>query len=118
MVPGSRGSESSLSREKWGGKFSKLAAYQARHGDCNVPYKWADDPKLGKWVDNQRSLKKLLDRGEPKCKGMTAARAAKLSKLGFAWEELPESPVQGRAVKVGRPKKQPKEGAKPKTFPQ
>ena len=40
---------------------------------------------LGGWIYHQRVGKKKLDRGEP-CKGMTAARAAKLDALGFAWE--------------------------------
>ena len=38
---------------------------------------------LGTWVNNQRRHKKATDRGEP-CKEMTAARVAKLDKLGFA----------------------------------
>jgi hypothetical protein len=58
--------------------------YKRRHGDCNVPRCWAVDAQLGKWVGNQRTRKKALDRGEPS-KGMTAARAAKLEALGFAW---------------------------------
>ena len=53
-----------------------------RHGNCNVPARWAEDPRLGKWFDNQRKYKKKLDHGEPS-PGMMAARAAKLDKLGF-----------------------------------
>jgi hypothetical protein len=64
--------------------FARLAAYKAAHGDCNVPKGWAEDPQLGTWVNKQRACKKKLDRGEPS-KGMTAARAAKLEALGFAW---------------------------------
>jgi hypothetical protein len=69
----------------WEAQLAKLKAYQRRHGDCNVPQGWAEDPGLGNWVDNQRKYKKALDRGEPS-HGMTAARAAKLKALGFAWE--------------------------------
>ena len=46
---------------------------------------WLPDPQLGRWVSAQRKHKRRLDRGEP-CEGMTAARAAKLDTLGFAWE--------------------------------
>jgi hypothetical protein len=69
----------------WEAQLAKLKIYKQRHGDCNVPQGWAEDPKLGRWVDNQRTRKKALDRGEPS-RGMTAARVAKLDALGFAWK--------------------------------
>jgi hypothetical protein len=69
----------------WEQHLASLRAYKCRHGDCNVPRSWAEEPPLGRWVDKQRACKKQLDRGEP-CRGMTAARAAKLEVLGFAWE--------------------------------
>jgi hypothetical protein len=65
-------------------QLAKLNDYKAEHGDCRVPQKWAEDPALGSWVANQRTTKKKLDRGEP-IEGMSAARASKLDKLGFAW---------------------------------
>jgi hypothetical protein len=68
----------------WEAKLAKLEAYKHRHGDCNVPQGWAEDPPLGGWVQNQRKLKKKLDCGNPSL-GMTAARVAKLEALGFAW---------------------------------
>jgi hypothetical protein len=34
---------------------------------------------------NQRNYKRRLDRGEPS-QGMTVARAARLTALGFVWE--------------------------------
>ena len=67
----------------WEAQLAKLAAYKAAHGDCKVPQRWAEDPRLGSWVDNQRKRKKALDRGKYG-DGMTAARAAKLEALGFA----------------------------------
>jgi hypothetical protein len=68
----------------WESKLGRLVIYKAAHGDCNVPVHWAEDPGLGKWVSQQRGLRKKLDRGEPS-NGMTAARAAKLGALGFTW---------------------------------
>jgi hypothetical protein len=68
----------------WEAQLVKLEAYKRRHGDCNVPNRWVEDRQLGKWVDTQRTLKKVLDRGEPS-RGMTLARAVKLDALGFAW---------------------------------
>jgi hypothetical protein len=52
----------------WEQHLTSLRAYKCRHGDCNVPRRWAKDPPLGRWVGNQRKCKKKLDRGEP-CRG-------------------------------------------------
>jgi hypothetical protein len=68
----------------WEAQLARLAAYKAEHGDCIVPKRWAEDPQRGTWVRNQRRCKKALDRGDPN-QGMTAARAARLEALGFAW---------------------------------
>jgi hypothetical protein len=65
----------------WEGWLAKLEAYRREHGDCNVPQRWPEDAALGGWVGRPRWYKKRLDRGEP-CKGMTAARVAKLEALG------------------------------------
>jgi hypothetical protein len=69
----------------WEAQFARLVAYKAAHGDCSVPIKgWAEDPRLGRWVSNQRMLKRKLDRGESS-EGMTAERAARLTAIGFVW---------------------------------
>jgi hypothetical protein len=92
--PGKRATTSTLryqqaaqrdSWSKWQAQLARLAAYKAAHGDCKVPKQWAEDPRLGRWVHNQRKCKKKLDRGEPG-RGMTVERAARLTALGFAWE--------------------------------
>ena len=81
-----RGARASGMRDDagWEAWLAKLKAYKLKHGDCNVPRGWAEDPRLGRWVDTQRRYKKALDRGEPS-DGMMAARVAKLEALGFAW---------------------------------
>jgi hypothetical protein len=82
-APGPRG-HALPNEAAWEAKLARLAAYKAEHGDCNVPWGWAEDPRLGGWISTQRRGKKLLDRGEPSLR-MTAARAARLEALGFAW---------------------------------
>lgn len=42
-------------RVGWNGHYEALLAYKARHGDCNVPSKYAENLSLGIWVTNQRS---------------------------------------------------------------
>jgi hypothetical protein len=71
-------------------QLAKLKAYKRKHGDCNVPNSWAEDPRLGNWVNTQRKGKRKLDCGEPS-EGMTVARVAKLTTLGLAWD-----PAAGR----------------------
>jgi hypothetical protein len=66
----------------WEAQLAQLAAYTVAHGNCDVPKSWAKDPALGRWVSDQRVLKKKLQMGQP-CKGMTAERAAKLTLLGL-----------------------------------
>ena len=36
-----------LDEMAWEAQLAKLKAYQCRHGDCNVPRKWAEEPELG-----------------------------------------------------------------------
>ena len=48
----------------WEAQLAQLAAYKAAHGDCNVPWGWAEDPRLGRWVSTQWMNKRKLDRGE------------------------------------------------------
>ena len=70
---------------RWEAQLARLAAHKAVHGNCRVPKgKWAEDPKLGNWVSEQRKLKKKLDRGE-NSDGRTAERVAKLTDLGVVW---------------------------------
>ena len=78
------GSNKQFNEVQWEVQLARLAAYKAARGDCSVPQQWAEDPKLGRWVNGQRQYKKMLDRGEP-CKGMTAERVARLTALGLAW---------------------------------
>jgi hypothetical protein len=66
---------------RWDAQFARLEAYQAVHGDCNVPRRWVEDQTLATWVQKQRQTKKQFDRNES---GMTAARVERLSQLGFA----------------------------------
>ena len=70
---------------EWEAQLVRLAAYKAARGNCNVPRHWAEDPRLATWVNNQRTFKRKLDRGEPSL-GMTLTRAARLTALGLVWD--------------------------------
>jgi hypothetical protein len=38
--------------------FPRLVDYKHKMGDCNVPFKYKEDPELGKWVRNVRNRKR------------------------------------------------------------
>jgi hypothetical protein len=62
----------------WNEQYSKLVAYKRRHGDCNVPQRWEQDPSLGKWVRRQR---------HPKACRLVSQRKL-LNEIGFDWDPL------------------------------
>lgn len=44
--------------EQWDKMFEKLRGYKEKHGNCLVPKRCKEDPKLGTWVDTQVSQSK------------------------------------------------------------
>jgi len=50
-----RSTEVSAARERtWEQMFAGLARYKEKHGHCDVPADWPEDPELARWVANQR----------------------------------------------------------------
>jgi len=71
---------------KWEVMFADLLAYRAKHGDCNVPIPWPENPLLATWVHGQRRSRKVAT--------ITQDHLERLDKLGFVWtrrEEVWES---------------------------
>jgi hypothetical protein len=104
------GSEPNSKEAAWEAQLARLAAYKAVHGDCNVRKGWAEDPRLGSWVIDQRKRKRQLDRGEHS-HGMTVERAARLTALGLVWDpgrgtlgqfEVPVKVSPARSQPAGR----------------
>ena len=67
----------------WEEMFSALCAYKQTHGDCNVPQRWHNNPKLAEWCRSQRRA----------YKGNTLSpdRITRLEQLGFVWDQFAES---------------------------
>ena len=68
----------------WERHFSGLLAYHARFGNALVPYGWAENPELGRWLAKQRNRTERL----------TPERKRRLEELGcftgrehLEWEE-------------------------------
>ena len=67
--------------------MARLAAFNAEHGHCRVPTNpgaHEPDPKVGRWVGNQRQYKKRLDVEKPNPR-ITAERVARLEAIGLEW---------------------------------
>jgi hypothetical protein len=68
----------------WEDRLSELTDYRKIHGNCNVPTRYKENPKLGQWVATQRKQYRL--RGEGKKSSMTTFRNQELENLGFEWK--------------------------------
>ncbi|NIN00078.1 MAG: hypothetical protein GTO24_19000, partial [candidate division Zixibacteria bacterium] len=73
----------------WEEMFSALLEYKKAHGDCNVPAKWSENPRLGRWVHKQRR-----DRKKSR---LSTERIRRLDEVGFQWtihrhERSPKKP--------------------------
>lgn len=68
---------------KWGERLEQLRAYKDTHGDCLVPDGYSANPKLARWVREQRGQFKNLRDGKPS--HMTQERMAALNELNFTW---------------------------------
>ncbi|OEU08619.1 HA-domain-containing protein [Fragilariopsis cylindrus CCMP1102] len=68
--------------ERWNEKFQELVTYKKEHRSAKVPRGYARDPKLGNWVNNQRSHYNNSKLSE--------TRVGRLDSVGFAWNPLGE----------------------------
>jgi hypothetical protein len=67
----------------WEDRLGELAEYCKIYGHCNVPQRYSENTKLGKWVTNQRTNYRLHLKG--KTSPMTTFRIQELESLGFEW---------------------------------
>ncbi|CAB9505289.1 helicase [Seminavis robusta] len=61
----------------WEENFQLLKAYYDKHGNTDVPVDYAEDPKLGRWVREQRLFSKR--------KELSQERLDRMKELGFVW---------------------------------
>ena len=62
---------------QWEEMFIALKVYKDKHGDCNVPQRWAENKQLGRWVGVQR--RNLRN------KQLSNDRIKRLEEMGFVW---------------------------------
>lgn len=73
--------------DKWMDHWNMLKQYKEKHGDCQVPTHYPENPKLGRWTHTQRHQRRLQLKGKKSC--ITNERIALLDQLGFSWEVRP-----------------------------
>lgn len=105
-------SKKHIHNEMWETMYEKLVTYKARTGHCLVPKRYAEDPKLGTWVETQRVQYKRLERTEDEGgreivhpnKRLTAERLQKLEALDFTWvaKYVVRQPVAGASKKANQ----------------
>ena len=84
----------------WNSKFQELMEYKNTYGNCNVPQRYQDNPKLGTWVHTQRRQYKLMIEG--KKSSMTQEKIQALDSIGFFWTTKPNS--SSRSMKDDAPR--------------
>lgn len=68
----------------WWKRLAELQAFRFRHGHCQVPKRYAENPSLGNFVNKQRQLYRQYQQGRPT--SLTAERIAMLDAMGFCWD--------------------------------
>jgi len=70
----------------WMRRYEELKDFHAREGHCRVPRTYFDNPRLGSWVNFQRSQYKYMQQGKPS--QMKQERVDLLNKIGFTWNVI------------------------------
>jgi hypothetical protein len=65
----------------WMVRFEQMREFKVQFGHCLVPSKYSANPKLGRWVKNQRTSYRLYQEGKPN--PMTADRIRELDGINF-----------------------------------
>mmetsp|Transcript_17202 Transcript_17202/g.35492 ORF Transcript_17202/g.35492 Transcript_17202/m.35492 type:complete len:243 (+) Transcript_17202:207-935(+) len=78
--------------EEWKSKYRELREYRIFHGDCLVPRQYKENPKLGRWISNERTY---YNNAKPGKKGTKTApeRQFQLERIGFSWGKKYPSPL-------------------------
>jgi hypothetical protein len=71
------------SQTDWSVRFQQMREFKVQFGHCLVPQQYAANPKLGVWVNTQRSKYRLYQEG--KSSPVTAERIQELESIGFDW---------------------------------
>ncbi len=68
--------------ENWEEMFTALSDYKRKHGDCDVPFRWKDNPELFTWCSTQRYV---YAKNQPPFSANRIERIKRLEQIGFVW---------------------------------
>ena len=71
-------------RGSWADRFAEVEKFKAKHGHCEIPLAYPDNPKLGRFINAMRTKR---NKGT-----LSADRFAKPDSLGFLWASNRNSP--------------------------
>eukprot|EP00978_Attheya_sp_CCMP212_P018910 scaffold52289_cov51-Attheya_sp.AAC.5 len=72
----------------WKTRFDELVDFHAVYDHCAVPRQYNENPQLGDWVANQRTMYKNYLAGDNSCNCLTKEKIQALEKLGFSWNQM------------------------------
>ena len=72
--------------ERFEHRLKDLRLFKKKHGHCNVPKRYKDDPSLGKWAGSMRYAYNQIQLGLKPQHCLTQARIEKLEEIGFQWK--------------------------------
>ena len=72
--------------DSWSVRFRELCEFKAQFGPCLLQFGYSSDPKLGRWVANQRHDNKLYSEG--KQRHITPQRMRELESVEFVQDPL------------------------------
>ena len=64
-------------------RFDELAKFKDRFGHCNIPKRYADNPRLGQWCHNMRQACNMHQKGQKPARDISGDRIERLEKIGF-----------------------------------
>lgn len=74
-------------RDNWADFIARLKAFRKKHGDCDVPTNYPDDPQLGRWLAMQRHKRKIGQLSPERAKSLDA-QGVIWAPADVAWEKL------------------------------
>ena len=70
----------------WQQSFQELLLFKNSTGHCDVPQSYIENPKLGRWANNQRAQYRLMMQGKPS--PMSVDRKEALDSECFIWKVI------------------------------
>ena len=80
IVPGTK------TRKNFEERLKELRKFKQKHGHCQVPHKFPQNPQLGTWVDTQRRLYRAHKRAPGRPTTLSQENIEKLLEVGFNFE--------------------------------